>query len=59
MSKKQNKERAERLKAKAKEFIDAIGTESEMDQQIIKLIYGFVLSGFEESSAGKPVQYEL
>ena len=56
MSKKQNKEYFERLKSEAKEFIDAIGTENEYDQRIIKLIYGFALTGFEESIAEKGVR---
>lgn len=51
--KTQGKEYAERLKSEAKEFIDGIGTESELDQRIIKLIYGFAQSGFQESMAGK------
>lgn len=53
MSKAQDKEYAERLKSEAKEFIDGIGTESERDQRIIKLIYGFARSGFRESRAEK------
>ena len=56
MRKKQNKEYFEQLKSEAKEFIDAIGTENEYDQRIIKLIYGFALTGFEESIAGKGVR---
>lgn len=51
MNKEQNKEYAEQLKLSAKEFIDGIGTESERDQRIIKLIYGFVRCGFLESRA--------
>lgn len=53
MNEEQRKEYAEQLKTSAKEFIDGIGTESERDQQIIKLIYGFVRSGFSESRAEK------
>ena len=44
------------MKSESKEFIDGIGTESERDQRIIKLIYGFALTGFEESIAGKGVR---
>lgn len=51
MGNAQNKEYAEQLKLSAKELIDGIGTESERDQQIIKLIYGFVRRGFLESRA--------
>ncbi len=53
MSKEQSKEYVEWLKSEAKEFIDGIGTESERDQQIIKLIYGFARTGFLESRAEK------
>lgn len=56
MSKKQDKEYAERLKSEVKEFIDGIGTENELDQRIIKLIYGFTRRGFRESRAGKEYQ---
>lgn len=55
MSEKQGKEYAERLKSEAKEFIDGIGTESEYDQRIIKLIYGFARRGFRESRASRGV----
>ena len=51
MNEEQRKEYAEQLKSAAKEFIDGIGTESERDQRIIKLIYGFVRRGFLESRA--------
>ena len=51
MSKEQSKEYVEQLKVSAKELIDGIG--SELDQRIIKLIYGFVRSGFLESRAEK------
>ena len=51
MNKEQNKEYAEQLKLSSKEFIDGIGTESERDQKIIKLIYGLVSCGFLESWA--------
>ena len=53
MSKEQSKEYVEQLKVSAKELIDGIGNESELDQRIIKLIYGFVRSGFLESVAEK------
>ncbi len=53
MSKQQDKEYVEQLKSAAKALIDGIGTESEFDQRIIKLIYGFVRRGFLESRAGK------
>ena len=42
MDKQQRREYAESLKSSAKELIDGIGTESERDLRIIKLIYGFV-----------------
>jgi hypothetical protein len=41
------------LKSSAKELIDGIGTESERDLRIIKLIYGFVRTGFLESRADR------
>ena len=53
MSEKQNKEYAEQLKVSAKELIDDIGTDSEFEQKVIKMIYGFVRRGFLESRAGK------
>ena len=53
MSREQGKEYAERLKSEAKEFIDGIGTESERDQRIVKLVYCFARSGFLESRAEK------
>lgn len=53
MSKDQEIEYFEHLKSSAKEFIDGVGTESERDQRIIKLIYGFARSGFLESRAQK------
>jgi len=53
MNNEWGKEYAEELKLSAKELIDGIGTESERDQQIIKLIYGFVRAGFLESRAEK------
>lgn len=55
MSGEQRKEYAERLKTEAKELIDGIGTESEYDQRIIKIIYGFAWSGFRESRASRGV----
>lgn len=55
MSNEQRKEYFERLKSEARELIDCIGTESELDQRIIKLIYGFVRSGFLESRAEKGI----
>lgn len=51
MNKKQKRKYAERLKSEAKEYIDGIGTESERDQQIIYMIYGFVWKSFLESNA--------
>ena len=53
MNKKQNKEYAERLKVSAKEFIDGIGTDSEFEQKIIKMVYGYVRAAFRESRAEK------
>lgn len=53
MSEEREKEYFEHLKSSAKEFIDGIGTESERDQRIIKLIYGFTRTGFRESRADK------
>lgn len=53
MSKDQEIEYFEHLKSSAKEFIDGVGTESERDQRIIKLLYGFARSGFLESRAQK------
>ncbi|MEY8428735.1 hypothetical protein AALA00_13700 [Lachnospiraceae bacterium 46-15] len=53
MSKNQNKEYAKQLKLSSKELIDGIGTDSEIEQKVIKLIYGFVRSGFLECRAQK------
>lgn len=53
MDKQQRREYAESLKSSAKELIDGIGTESERDLRIIKLIYGFVGTGFLESRADR------
>lgn len=52
-SKKQSKEYAEQLKQGAKELIDGIGTDTEEERKILKLIYGFARSGFLECRAGK------
>lgn len=49
----ESKECAELLKSETKKLIDSIGTENELDQRIIKLIYGFARTGFLESIAGK------
>lgn len=54
MNGEQSKEYAEQLKQSAKELIDSIGTDTETEQKVISLIYGFVRSGFmEESRAEK------
>ncbi len=53
MDKRQRREYAENLKSSAKELVDGIGTESERDLRIIKLIYGFVRTGFLESRADR------
>ena len=53
MSKEQSKEYAEQLKRSAKELIDGIGTETEEEQRIVTLIYGFIRSGFLKSRSGK------
>lgn len=53
MKKSQGKEYAEQLKKSAKELIDGIGTDTEIDQKIMEIVYGFVRSGFLESRAGK------
>ena len=53
MNEEQRKEYAEQLKSAAKELIDGIGTDSEFDQKVIKMIYGFVRRGFLESRAEK------
>lgn len=55
MSNKQGREYAEQLKIEAKELIDGIGTDSNLDQRIIKLIYGFTEAGFRESMAEKGI----
>lgn len=49
----ESKECTEFLKSETKKLIDSIGTESELDQRIIKLIYGFARAGFLESRADK------
>ena len=48
-----SKEYAEQLKKSAKELIDSIGTDTEEEQRIVTLMYGFIRSGFMESRAGK------
>lgn len=53
MDKEQSKEYAEQLKSAAKELIDGIGTESEFEQRIIKMIYDFVRQGFLKSRTEK------
>lgn len=53
MSREQSKEYAEQLKQSTKELIDGIGTDTETEQRIVSLIYGFVRSGFMESRAEK------
>ena len=53
MNENQGKECVERLKSGAKELIDGIGTESEFEQEIIKMLYGFVRTGFLESRSKK------
>lgn len=53
MSKEERKEYAEKLKQGAKELIDKIGTDTEIEQRVVKLLYGFVRSGFLECSAEK------
>lgn len=47
------KEYTEYLKQYAKELLDSIGTETEIEQRVIKLLYGFIRSGFLECRAGK------
>lgn len=49
----EGKECTEFLKSETKKLIDSIGTESELDQRIIKLIHGFARAGFLESRAYK------
>lgn len=53
MNKNQNKEHVERLKQDTKELLESIGTDTEEEQRILTLIYGFVRSGFLESRVGK------
>lgn len=53
MSKSQSKEYTEQLKKSTKELIDGIGTDTEMEQRIIELIYGFVRNGYLKCRAGK------
>lgn len=48
-----SKEYAEQLKKSAKELIDSIGTDTEIEQRIVTLIYSCVRAGFMESRAGK------
>ncbi|WP_277935058.1 hypothetical protein [Parablautia intestinalis] len=38
------------MKSAAKEFIDGIGTDSEFEQIVIKMIYGFVRRGLTARS---------
>lgn len=58
MSRKQEEEYYEQLKESTKELIDGIGTDGECDQKVIKLIYGFVRSGFLECRAQKGLRNE-
>lgn len=48
-----SKEYADNLKNDIKEYVDKIDTSSSLGQKVIKLIYGFVKSGFKECVAGK------
>ena len=59
MTEKQKKEYADTLKDGAKELLDCIGTDDELGQSIVKLIYCFTRSGFKEYGAGrKAVRHE-
>lgn len=53
MNKEQNKDYVEQIKVSAKELIDGIGTDSEFEQKVIKMIYGFIRRGFLESRPKK------
>lgn len=59
MTEKQKKEYADTLKDGIKELLDCIGTDNELGQRIINLIYCFTRSGFKEYRDGrKAVQHE-
>lgn len=59
MTEKQKKEYADALKDGTKELLDCIGTDDELGQRIVNLIYCFTRSGFKEYGAGrKAVQHE-
>lgn len=59
MTEKQKKEYADALKDGTKELLDCIGTDDELGQRIVNLIYLFTRSGFKEYGAGrKAVQHE-
>lgn len=47
------KERVEQLKASSKEMLESIGADTPLEQKAIRMIYGFVLSLYEECMAGK------
>ncbi len=51
------KEKAEQLKISSKEILDNIGTDTPTEQKVIKLIYGFICSGYRECVAGKSVRH--
>ncbi|MDE6314780.1 MAG: hypothetical protein K2M46_14400 [Lachnospiraceae bacterium] len=52
MKKESKKEYVERLRQSTKEMLDEIGTDTEIEQTVIKLIYGFTYSGYRECMAG-------
>lgn len=47
------KEQAEQLKETSKEILESIGTDTPLERKVIKLIYGFICSGYRECVAGK------
>lgn len=42
-----------KMKEDTKKYIDCIGTETEEEQKVIKLIYGFTYTGYRECMISK------
>ncbi len=48
-----SKEEAEELKQATIKLLEKMNTDTQEERRVIKLIYGFTLSGFRECVAGK------
>ena len=52
MSKEESKEYADALRKGTKDFLARIDTDTEIRQQVIKLLYGFAKNGFMQYGIG-------